>query len=70
MFQLSSMPQSREERLMKKREAERRRYERLKTDEEGRKRLKEKEALQYDQKKKRKVIVAIQDLKPRDQRAK
>uniref|UniRef100_A0A8D8TC48 Uncharacterized protein n=1 Tax=Cacopsylla melanoneura TaxID=428564 RepID=A0A8D8TC48_9HEMI len=64
------MPQSREERLRKKREAEKRRYEKLKNDEEGRKRLKEKEVLQYEQKKKKGVCVPIKKLSAREQRAK
>lgn len=41
------MAQSREERLRKKREAEKRRYKRQKKDPEGAVRLKEKEKTQY-----------------------
>lgn len=64
------MPQSREERLRKKREAEKRRYERLKNDEEGRERLKAKEHFQYEQKKKKGVCVPIKKSSAREQRAK
>lgn len=63
-------PQSREERLKKKREAERLRYARLKNDEEGRQRLREKESFKYAQKKKKGIIVPIKQLSEQAQRAK
>ena len=56
LFQFFKMVQSREERLRKKREPEKRRYERLKNDVEGRKYLKEKEKRQYALKKNNKVM--------------
>lgn len=56
------MPQSREERLRKKREAERRRYEKLKQDPEGREKLKQKERDQYLKKKEKKIVQPINEL--------
>lgn len=64
------MAQSREERLRKKREAEKRRYERLKQDPEGALRLKEKEKVQYAAKKKKGIIKPIDKCSPRQQRLK
>lgn len=64
------MPQSREERLRKKREAERRRYNRLKQDEEGANWLKEKEKKQYALKKKKGTVKPIDKCTPRQQRIK
>lgn len=64
------MAQSKEERLRKKREAEKRRYERLKQNPEGAVRLKEKEKTQYAAKKRKGVIKPINKCTPRQQRLK
>ncbi|CAH2011521.1 unnamed protein product [Acanthoscelides obtectus] len=53
-------PQTKEERLRKKREAERRRYYRLKQDPVGREQLRQKEIAQYLRKKEKEVIKPIE----------
>ena len=53
------MPLSREEKLKRQREAEKRRYGRLKSDPEGREWLKTKEKTQYLKKKEKKVVQPI-----------
>lgn len=63
-------PQSREEKLRKKREAERRRYQRMKEDPIGREQLRQKEITQYLKKKEKNVIRPINDLSERSQRKK
>ncbi|CAH0550451.1 unnamed protein product [Brassicogethes aeneus] len=64
------MPQSREEKLRKKREAEKKRYERLKQDPEGREKLRQKERDQYSKKKENNIVQPISELSKRDQRMK
>ncbi|CAH0558950.1 unnamed protein product [Brassicogethes aeneus] len=64
------MPQSREEKLRKKREAEKKRYERLKQDPEGREKLRQKERDQYSKKKENNIVQPISKLSKRDQRMK
>ncbi|CAH1995725.1 unnamed protein product [Acanthoscelides obtectus] len=61
-------PQTKEERLRQKREAERRRYYRLKQDPVGREQLRQKEIAQYLRKKEKEVIKPIEDLSERDRR--
>lgn len=63
-------PQTREEKLRKKREAERKRYQRLKQDPVGREKLRQKEITQYLKKKEKNVIKPMKDLSVRDQRRK
>ena len=64
------MPLSRKEKLKRKREAEKRRYGRLKSDPEGREWLKTKEKTQYLKKKEKKVAQPISEMSKRDQRMK
>nr|CAH7768590.1 unnamed protein product [Callosobruchus chinensis] len=63
-------PQTKEERLRKKREAERRRYYRLKQDPVGREQLRQKEIAHYLKKKEKNVVKPIKDLNDRDKRRK
>lgn len=64
------MPFSREEKLRRKREAEKRRYDRMKQDPEGREKLRQKERDQYSKKKENKIIRPISQLNEREKRAK
>lgn len=64
------MPQSRDERLRRKREAEQRRYARLKDTPEGRLKLQEKEKAQYEAKKKKGIVKPIKQMTEREQRKK
>ncbi|CAG9823958.1 unnamed protein product [Phaedon cochleariae] len=64
------MPISREEKLRRKREAEKRRYDRMKQDPEEREKLRQKERDQYSKKKEKKIIRPISQLNEREKRAK
>lgn len=61
--------QTREERLEKKRAAERLRYQRLKNDPVTSEKLKEKERRNYLNKKEKSIIRSVKDMTPREQRA-
>ncbi|KAK4887236.1 hypothetical protein RN001_003507 [Aquatica leii] len=64
------MPLSRGEKLRRKRESEKRRYDRLKQDPEGRAKLKQKEREQYIKKKEKKIVRPINEQNEREQRMK
>lgn len=59
---------SREEILERKREAERKRYERMKNDPEKRETLREKERLKYQKKKEKGIKKLVKDMTPREHR--
>ncbi|KAL3274298.1 hypothetical protein HHI36_015703 [Cryptolaemus montrouzieri] len=61
--------QTREERLEKKRQAEKLRYQRIKNDPVKNAQLKEKEKQQYKKKKEKGQIKTIKDMSEREQRA-
>ncbi|CAH0731052.1 unnamed protein product, partial [Brenthis ino] len=63
------MKQTREERLEKKRQAEKLRYQRIKNDPVKNAELKEKERQQYKKKKEKGQVKSINDMTEREQRA-
>ncbi|KAK4880918.1 hypothetical protein RN001_004237 [Aquatica leii] len=64
------MPLSRGEKLRRKRESEKRRYDTLKKDPESRAKLKQKEREQYIKKKEKKIVRPINEQNEREQRMK